>query len=297
MIWVGQVLPVGTVAYLIKKFYRIPYFVSTHGMDIMLPQRTLRKEKLMRKILTAAEFITANSQFTATELANLSFPEEKIKIIYPCPKITPEKYPVSQSRLDQLSKDLSLSNRKVLLTVGRLVERKGHDTVLKLLPQLSKSVPEIVYLVVGDGPYQKKLVKLVSQFSLQDKVKFIGQVKDEDLSYYYRLADLFVMPTRDIAGDIEGFGIVYLEAASFGLPVVAVASGGSAEAVIDGQTGLLSETGDVSDLIAKINLLLSDKNLYQQMSEAATRRVKDNFAYQQQTDSLKQIIINHFHAK
>ena len=140
LIWVGQVLPVGEAVYLIKQRFKIPYFVSAHSLDILLPQKNFRKDKILKKILDKAEFITANSEFTKKELQNLENSDKKIEIIYPCPNIKNNGLIKKQG------------NQKILLTVGRLVKRKGQGKVIEVMPKLLLDFPDLTYLIIGNGP-------------------------------------------------------------------------------------------------------------------------------------------------
>lgn len=288
LIWVGQVLPIGTVAYLIKKFLKIPYFVSTHGLDIMLPQKSSRKEKIMRRVLNEAQFITANSKFTKKELLNLDIAEEKIEVIYPCPNI--KAAAVSLEQIRELKQELNLEDKRVLLTVGRLVKRKGQVKVIQALPALLKKFPELVYVVVGNGPESAILKAKSLKLGLKNKVIFLANISNEELPTYYQLSDIFVMPAENLAGDVEGFGIVYLEAAMLGLPSVAGKSGGVTEAILDGQTGLLVEPDNQEDLVQKISLLLEDQNLYQKLSAGGKARVEQDFQWDKQAAKLNKRI-------
>ena len=135
----------------------------------------------------------------------------------------------------------------------------------------------MVYLIVGDGPEKPYFQSLIDNFKLNDRVKIVADVSNEDLPYYYQLADLFVLTARNIDGDFEGFGLVYLEAAQFGLPAVAGRSGGAKEAVLDGQTGLLADPESSEDISRKILRLLTDQPLYAKLSQTAKLRVAREF--------------------
>ncbi|PEN12318.1 glycoside hydrolase [Longibacter salinarum] len=139
---------------------------------------------------------------------------------------------------------LDMADRPTLLTVGRLVPRKGLDTTICALRSVLKSVPDAQYLIVGSGPDQERLQHLVSHHDLTDSVHFIGRVAWDSLPQYYNAADVFVMPSREDPPDVEGFGLVFLEANACGTPVVGAAAGGVPDAIIDGVTGYLVPPAD-----------------------------------------------------
>ena len=285
LIWAGQVLPIGIVAYLLKKSLNLPYFVSAHGMDIMLPQKNLRKEKLMMKALNEAKFITANSRFTKSQLVKLGLADEKIEVVYPGCHISGR---AGKEAVGKLRRELNLTGKQVLLTVGRLVERKGQSSVIAALPRLLDDFPNLVYLIVGSGPCLGRLKLKAENLNLSDRVIFITGASDEDLPAYYCLADVFVMPARDISGDVEGFGIVYLEALSYGLPVVAGRSGGAPEAIVDQESGLLANPDNVSDLSQKIFELLKDKGKADELVRKGRGMIASEFNWPDQAAKLSQ---------
>lgn len=291
IIWVGQVLPVGEAAYLASKQFNIPYFVSAHGMDILLPQKNAKQDKILRKILANSALITANSEFTKHELKNLEVSEEKIAVIHPCPHITPTENLSSQKPLNDFKEKYKLQNKKVLLTVGRLVKRKGHHLVIKAMPALLQSFPNLVYLIAGSGQEKSSLMSLAEKLQLSDKVVLLSDLGDEKLKLCYQSADIFVMPNIDLPGDIEGFGLVYLEAALFGLPSIAGKSGGVGEAVIDTQTGLLANSNDGSDLLAKITELLTNEELRKKLGKNGQARTAQEFIWAKQALRLKECLL------
>lgn len=277
ILWAAQPLPVGTVVRLLSKFLKIPYIVNTHGLDVTRPLALGgRKEKLLKKVLTDASYVTVNSNFTKNIVNKLGVVENKIILIYPCP--------------DQLviqSSAISPSADKIILSVGRLIERKGFDLTLKALALIKQPYH---YVIVGDGPYRQNLLQLTQQLGLVDKVTFAGQISDDELDNYYRQASIFVMPARQINDDVEGFGLVFLEAGRYGLPVIGGQSGGQADAIIDGQTGYLIDPNDPVALAEKIKLLLNDETLAQQIGQAGQVRVKQNFVWLEQAEKLEKIL-------
>jgi phosphatidylinositol alpha-1,6-mannosyltransferase len=178
------------------------------------------------------------------------------------------------------------------LTVGRLVSRKGIDTVLRVLPLLLPSFPDLQYMIVGDGPDRPRLQALVQALNLQRVVTFLGQVTDAQLLTAYHQAHIFVMPVREEqqAASLEGFGIVFLEAGACGLPVIAGRSGGAIEAVRDGQTGYLVEPRDPKALAKKVLTLLQNAELRQQMGQNGRRWVETKMNWDRVVKEFLQIL-------
>jgi phosphatidylinositol alpha-1,6-mannosyltransferase len=188
--------------------------------------------------------------------------------------------------LDELRARHRLAGRRVLLTVGRLVERKGHDLVIRALPAILRAAPDTVYLVVGNGPTQDRLRALAAGSGVAASVVFCGAVPDRELAAYYTACDLFVMPSREVGGDVEGFGITFMEAAACGRPSIGGRTGGCGEAVLDGATGLLVDPGSPDDLAAAVLSLLGQPDLARRMGAAARRRVVADFQYAQIAERL-----------
>ena len=132
---------------------------------------------------------------------------------------------------------LGWGERRVVLTVGRLQKRKGHDMMIRALPAIRRAVPDVLYAIVGDGEERAALEQLAEQEGVRQSVQFLGEVDDETLVRCYQQCDLFALPNRQVGGDIEGFGMVLLEAQACGRPVLAGASGGTAETMRVPETG------------------------------------------------------------
>ena len=175
--------------------------------------------------------------------------------------------------MDELSNKYNLNDKIILITVSRLVKRKGHETIIRILPELLNEIPNLVYLIVGTGTYLSELKKLVDRLNLNNQVIFLGAVSDQTLATLYKLSKIFIMPAKDIQGDVEGFGIVYLDANSFGLPVIAGNTGGVKEAVLDNKTGILIDPNNKGELGQAILKLINDKELYSKMSQAGIKHV------------------------
>ena len=287
---VAHLLPVGTVTYVIKKFLGIPYLVSVHGLDVAYSGASKRKKRLSKTILKNADKIIANSAYTQGLLAEKYSDCPEANIIYPCPSASCQN--INQERIEELRQKYNLQNKKVLLTVGRLVERKGHDKVIEALPNILRQVPSVVYLIVGNGENYKKLKQLVEKNSLQDRVLFFTDVLDSELPYFYCLADVFIMPSRRLDdGDIEGFGIVYLEANCYAKPAIAGRSGGAVEAVEHNVTGLLVDPMSVNEIAQAVISLFRNEKRAQELGERGRNRVNLRFHWAKQAEKLRKLLI------
>ncbi|MFH0854304.1 MAG: glycosyltransferase family 4 protein [bacterium] len=279
IILVGQVLPLGTVAWIYKKLFKIPYGVFIHGMDIAMTNRIARKNKLARKILKNAEFIVANSEYTKGLIKGQGISGDKIKVVYPCvSQITQNNTPYTTKRRE-----------KILLTIGRLVKRKGQDMVIKALPKVLEKFPEMRYIIAGDGFDRKYLENLSKKCGIEKNVKFLGEISDEQKFELYADCDIFIMPSRDIDGDVEGFGIVYLEAALYEKPAIAGKSGGTAEAVLDGQTGVLVNPESIDEIRDAIIKLLANPDLANKFGVQGRKRVLSEFTLERQAEKIRKL--------
>jgi Glycosyltransferase len=180
----------------------------------------------------------------------------------------------------------------VLLTVGRLVPRKGVDTVLRALPLLRTSFPDLRYRVVGSGPYLERLMKLSHQLDVQGMVEFVGRVPESGLPGVYQNAHIFVMPVREEQGgaSVEGFGIVFLEAAASGLPVVTTWGSGAEEALVPGETGRLVPPDDPAALAAVLLDLLRDAHLREAMGQAGRRWVETHMTWEHAAERMEEAL-------
>ncbi|MEA2065057.1 MAG: glycosyltransferase family 4 protein [Patescibacteria group bacterium] len=284
---VGQILPVGAVVLCLSKILNFDYIVFTHGMDIILPQKNLRKKWIAQKILKNSKIIVANSNFTKQELLKLKTDKNRIITLYPCPNI---KSPASEKIKNDLIKKHNLKNKKIILSAARLVQRKGFDMAIKSIPQVIKKIDNFVYIIAGKGEYGDELKKMARNSNHSDKIIFVGKISDEELKAFYDLCDLYIMPSRNINGDAEGFGIVYLEAGSFGKPAIGGNSGGVSEAIIDNKTGILVNPESILEISEALIRLLKDKDLSDRFGRRARERIKNEFNWNQQVKKLKRFL-------
>jgi phosphatidylinositol alpha-1,6-mannosyltransferase len=221
-------------------------------------------------ILRHSRLIIACSRFTAGYLRE-RYPRAPAAVVVN-PGVEARFFTDRSQPGDVRSVAQQLKGRKILLTVGRLVARKGHDTVLRALPMIAKDVPGVHYLIVGDGPNRACLQRLSEAMGVSDRVSFCGAVSDADLPAYYRLADVFIMVSRRVEsrGDVEGFGIVYLEANAAGLPAIAADGCGAVDAISDGVNGLLVRDAESPAEVAQSAVrLLTSPDLAAELAKAA----------------------------
>jgi len=272
----GQVFSSGLAGLMCREIYGIPYAVWVYGSETARLAQGGRTASLMRRILRESEWVVTNSNMTSEEFVRFGVPKGKIVRVYP--GVDPERFHPMERNPEWVTR-WNLQNKCVLLTVARLDQRKGHDMVLRAMTHLPD---DIVYLIGGTGREEERLKILASALGLSDRVRFLGFVPDEDLPLLYNHCDVFVMPNRvteatALAGDIEGFGISFVEAGACEKPVVAGRSGGAVEAVLDGQTGLLVDPKSETDIADAIRRFLDDRMFAQQVGKQARTRIEREF--------------------
>lgn len=278
-ILVGNILPIGKFAYIIKKLLKIDYCVFIHGLDIKLAQNKIIKKFITKIILNNAKTIFANSESTKSIIKT----KTNIKIVYP--GVNESFKNIDENKKLEITKKYNLEGKKIILTVGRVIKRKNHEFIIKAVNELKNEFENLIYLIVGTGDNLEYLKN-----STQDNknIIFLGDVNDEELPYIYSICDIFTMISHEIKNDTEGFGIVYLEAALFKKPALAANSGGAKEAVINNVSGLLINNENPEELKNAIKKLLTDDNLKNQLGENAYKRTIENFTWNKITQKLIQ---------
>jgi phosphatidylinositol alpha-1,6-mannosyltransferase len=284
----GQLLSLGAPTLLLARRHRLPYAVFVHGADLADYCGREPWRSLGRRIVRGARAVLVNSRFTAG-LVDRFLPgaARRIEVL---PLGVDPAPPAEPARVARLRRDLDLGEGPVLLSVARLVASKGHDVVLAALPELARRFPGLRYLVVGDGPRRPALERLARRLGVGGRVVFAGPVGGDDLPACYDLATLFVQMSRDggPGGGVEGFGLTFLEAASHGLPALAGQSGGVAEAVLDGGSGLLLPPGDAGALVAAAGRLLEDDAARRRLA-AGARRWAARHTWEEAAERLREV--------
>ena len=277
------------LAYWTRRALGVKHIFYTHGNELLGAAKSPWDKP--RAALMASACVVANSRYTEGLLKNLGFPADRIRVVHPgCDPARFRSVQVSEEARRRLSGGRPFA--RILLTVGNLVERKGHDTVIRALSTLSQGSGDIVYLIAGDGPYRATLERLAKSLGVADRVVFLGRVAEPDLPLLYSMADSFIMLSRERTDqcDVEGFGIVFVEAAACGTPAIAGRSGGVEDAVVDGATGLLVDPHDIAGVAHAITTLLSNRELTQRLGHAARKRAVSEFSWSRFGNSIAAIL-------
>ena len=279
-IFVGSFSSVLYVAAWLKKLFGIPLVLLYHGFD--LERQFQANSTRAIKALQYCDLLITNSHFNFKRYSNLFHSGAQTKILNPGVDIDFFKSG-NNLRLDLDILKLTFKHSQVILSVGRLVERKNHHMVLRSLAKVLKRLPGVIYLIAGDGPEFDYLQDLTDKLGLRRNVSFLGTVEQSKLVQLYNICDLFVLPSKerkmDDEGriDAEGFGIVFMEASACAKPVIGGNSGGIPDAIVDGVTGYLVDPHDENELAEKIIELLSNKEKARRMGEAGRKRAVKEF--------------------
>jgi phosphatidylinositol alpha-1,6-mannosyltransferase len=234
----------------------------------------------MRYIGNKVDALTYLGEFTRSALARGLSGKAASAMVKIAPGIDTDHFaPVDASALRA---SLGLTHKKVIVCVGRLVHRKGQDHLIEAMPEILKSEKNAHLLLVGEGPYRKYLEERVAKLSLGDSVTFIGRIQYGELPKYICVGDIFAMPSRSrLAGlEVEGLGIVYLEASACGLPVIAGKSGGAPDAVLEGKSGVVVDGTNDVEIAAAALILLGDEKLRKAMGSAGRAWIIDKWRWE-----------------
>ena len=281
MLAVSHVLPIGYLALLTKWLKGKPYIVFVHGTDLKAAASVPRRKTWAARILKNAAVVVANSDYTRRLALDFGIAREKTEVVYPCPSIAPDA-----AAAEDVRKKRGLEGRRVMLSVARLVPRKGIDRVLRVMPNLKEAVEDVLYVIVGDGPEAKALRDLAAELEIADAVLFAGPVERAELSGWYGNAELFILPGTELPQDVEGFGLAFLEAAAHGVVSIAGRAGGAPEAVLNGETGWLVNPDAPDDLFKAVTRVMGDRDEARRMGEAARKRAREEFAWPKQAAKL-----------
>ncbi|HEY3708997.1 MAG TPA: glycosyltransferase family 4 protein [Amycolatopsis sp.] len=277
-VWFGAAAPLALLGHPLRQVGARRVVASTHGHEVgwsMLPG----SRQALRRIGDTVDVLTYVSKYTRRRFAAAFGPLAGLELL-PSGVDTTLFAPDAGAR-EEIRARHGLGDRPTVVCVSRLVPRKGQDMLIRALPGLRERVPDAALLIVGGGPYRKHLTQLADELGVAEHVVITGSVPWSELPAHYNAGDVFAMParTRGKGLDVEGLGIVYLEASATGLPVVAGTSGGAPEAVLDEVTGHVVDGRDVGQLRETLAALLTDPVRARRMGEAGRDWVKENWRW------------------
>ncbi|WP_199730386.1 glycosyltransferase family 4 protein [Amycolatopsis panacis] len=288
-VWFGAAAPLALLAQPLRQAGARRAVASTHGHEVgwsMLPG----SRRALRRIGDTVDVVTYVSKYTRRRFAAAFGPLAGLEML-PSGVDTTLFAPDPGAR-EEIRARHGLGDRPTVVCVSRLVPRKGQDMLVHALPAIRAQVPDAALLLVGGGPYRKQLTQLAEACGVSRDVVLTGSVPWEELPAHYNAGDVFAMParTRGKGLDVEGLGIVYLEASATGLPVVAGTSGGAPEAVLDEVTGHVVNGRDVAQLADTLAALLTDRVRARRMGEAGRAWVSEHWRWDTMAARLSRLL-------
>ncbi|MFD5796310.1 glycosyltransferase family 4 protein [Streptomyces diastatochromogenes] len=289
-VWFGAAAPLGLMAPALRRAGAERLVATTHGHEAGWAQLPAAR-RLLRRIGDSTDTITYLGEYTRSRIATALTPDAAERMVQLPPGVD-EKTFHPGSGGDEVRARLGLTDRPVVVCVSRLVRRKGQDTLIQAMPRILAAEPDTVLLVVGGGPYEQDLRRLARETGVEASVRFTGSVPWSELPAHYGAGDVFAMPCRTRRGglDVEGLGIVYLEASATGLPVVAGDSGGAPDAVLDGETGWVVRGGEPAEAAERIVALLGDPELRDRMGKRGRQWVEEKWRWDLLADKLRELL-------
>jgi phosphatidylinositol alpha-1,6-mannosyltransferase len=259
----------------------------THGHEAGWAQLPGARQ-LLRRIGDGVDVVTYLGEYTRRRIGSALSEAAERRMVRLTPGVDTETFVPDPAGRLMVRERYGLGDRPVVVCVSRLMPRKGQDTLVKALPGIRRRVPGAALLLVGGGPYRGALEKLAAETEVADDVLFTGSVSFDELPAHYAAGDVFAMPCRTRRGglDVEGLGIVYLEASATGLPVVAGDSGGAPDAVLDGRTGFVVRGGDAAALTAEVTRLLASPEPARTVGGRGRDWVRGEWSWEQQSGRL-----------
>ncbi|MGW5313906.1 glycosyltransferase family 4 protein [Nocardia thailandica] len=288
-VWFGAAAPLAVMTPRLRRAGAERVLASTHGHEVgwsMLPG----SRQALRRIGDSTDVVTYVSKYTRGRFAAAFGPEAALE--YLPPGVNPDEFRPDPAARAELRARYGLGDRPTVLCLSRLVPRKGQDMLIVAMTEIREKVDGAVLVIAGSGPHETRLRALTDALGLQDSVKFTGRVPSGELAAHHTIADVFAMPcrTRGAGLDVEGLGIVYLEASATGVPVVAGRSGGAPETVREGETGLVVHGRSITEITGALTELLADPDRAAAMGAAGRAWVEQNWHWDRQGARLKQLL-------
>jgi phosphatidylinositol alpha-1,6-mannosyltransferase len=284
----GAAAPLGLLAGSLTTAGAHRQVALTHGHEAGWAQLPGARQAL-RRIGDGVDVVTYLGEYTRRRIAAALRPAAADRMVQLTPGVDASVFHPDAASRDRVRQRLGLGDRPVVVCVSRLMPRKGQDILVDSWPLVLAGVPDAALLLVGGGPYRSRLEQRVSSLGLTSSVILTGTVDADQLAAHYAAADVFAMParTRRRGLDVEGLGIVYLEASATGVPVVAGRSGGAPDAVLEGETGYVVDGTDRQSLAARLTRLLTSPETRSALGSAGRAWVLDTWSWERQVQVLR----------
>lgn len=275
----GAAAPLALMSSALRKSGVKKIIALTHGHEVWWA-KIFPFNFAIKRIGKSVDHLTYLGEFTRQAISKALTDKSAKEMVKIAPGIDTAHF-IPQPDAMQKRKDLGLQDKKIIISVGRLVHRKGQDKLIEAMPNVLRKIPNAHLLIVGVGPYKNHLEKLVNKLSLKEDVTFAGRIMYDRLPSYLSAADLFAMPSRSrfFGLEVEGLGIVYLEASACGIPVLAGNSGGAPDAVLEGVTGLCVDGTNVAEIASAVIEICSDAERASHMGAAGRNWIVDQWRW------------------
>jgi phosphatidylinositol alpha-1,6-mannosyltransferase len=279
-IWFGAAAPLAISARFLRVGNVKKIVALSHGHEVWW-SKVFPFNLAMKEIARSVDVLTFLGDYTGSVIGKHFKGRAKLVKIAPGIDINHFKPERDLSKISEVRSELKIGSEPLILSVGRLVHRKGQDKLITAMPKILIKRPDAKLLFIGQGPRKAKLDSLIAKYGIEDSVIFLGSIAYADLPKYLNAADLFVMPARSrlMGLEVEGLGIVYLEASACALPVIAGSSGGAPDALLDGRTGYVVDGLDIDQIANRVISLLDDPKLAKDIGEAGRVWVESNWSW------------------
>lgn len=279
-VFFGAAAPLGLLSHGLRRAGAERIVALTHGHEVWWA-KVWPFSWAMRRIGNGVDNLTYLGDFTRSQISRALTVSAASAMVKIAPGIDTDHF-APRADAQALRAELGLSEKKVIVSVGRLVHRKGQDTLVESMPQILSQVPDAHLLFIGEGPYKDYLVKRAAELKVSDVITFIGRIQYAELPRFICVGDIFAMPSRSrLAGlEVEGLGIVYLEASACGLAVVGGKSGGAPDAVLEGETGFAVDGTSAQAVADAVITLLKDPERASQMGARGRQWIIDEWRWE-----------------
>jgi len=286
-VWFGAAAPLGVSARWLRRAGAQHIVALTHGHEVWW-SKVWPFSWVISEIARSVDVVTYLGDFTHQAIARRF--KDKNKLTKIAPGIDTEHFRPLDVR--ELREKYGIADRATIVSVGRLVHRKGQDRLVEAMPLVLKEIPEAHLVFIGEGPHRKKLDQLVKRHKLENHVTFIGRIQYSDLPRHFSLGDIFAMPSRSrlFGLEVEGLGIVYLEASACGITLVGGNSGGAPDAVKEGITGFVVDGNKLPEIADRIITLLKDDELRNQMGNAGRSWAMEEWQWKRWSQAFNQVL-------